>query len=245
MNAAPYGAPMPQAVPMPPPTPLPGAPPPSSYGPAPGPAASAVASMQQPPGPSMAATPPMAGAPSAAPSPYGAPAAPPAPGGMGANGFGIHPDLNMDHVTAFLMNALKTHESANQQHPTGNYSATNSDSSATGAYQATAGRWNNFQGYPRAMDAPPEVQDAWAKQDISGNLKRYGGDPFKATVAHYYPAWAGSPNKWDDVPLGKNGQPIVSKNGTQAETPAQYLSKVLPPEHVDKYMASVRGNTGA
>lgn len=228
-----YGVPMPQAVPLPPATPIPGAPPPSSYGPAPGPAASAVASMQQPPGPSMAATPGMASAPppTGAPSPYGAPAA---PGGIGANGFGIHPDLNLDHVTAFLMNALKTHESA------GNYDAKNPHSTASGGYQVTNGTWNNFQGYPRAVDAPPQVQDAWAKQNISNNLKRYGGDPFKATVAHYYPAWAGSPDKWDSAPIGKNGQPIPG-----AETPSQYLSKVLPPEHVEKYMASVRGNTGA
>lgn len=219
---------MPQAVPMPPATPIPGAPPPSSYGPAPGPAASAMASMQ-PPGPSMASA-----APSAAPSPYGAPSAPPAPGGIGANGFGIHPDLNLDHVTAFLMNALKTHESA------GNYDAKNPHSTASGGYQVTNGTWNNFGGYPRAVDAPQQVQDAWAKQNVSSNLKRYGGDPFKATVAHYYPAWAGSPDKWDSVPTDKSGKPIPG-----ADTPAQYASKVLPPERVEKYMASVRGNNGA
>jgi Transglycosylase-like domain len=219
MNA--YGAPMPQAVPMPQGTPIPGAPPPGSYGP-PSPMAA----------PPMAAPPAMA---SAAPaSPYGAPAAPAAPAGIGQNGFGIHPDLNLDHVTAFLMNALKTHESA------GNYDAKNPHSTASGGYQVTNGTWNNFGGYPRAVDAPPQVQDAWAKQNISQNLKRYGGDPFKATVAHYYPAWAGSPEKWDSVPIDRMGKPIPG-----AETPAQYASKVLPPEHVEKYLAPIRGTTGA
>lgn len=219
MNA--YGTPMPQAVPLPPATPIPGAPPAGAYGPPPAQA------MPPAPSPQMAAPAPVA----AAPAPYGAPAA---PGGIGPNGFGIHPDLNLDHVTAFLMNALKTHESA------GNYDAKNPHSTASGGYQVTNGTWNNFGGYPRAVDAPPEVQDAWAKQNISSNLKRYGGDPFKATVAHYYPAWAGSPEKWDSAPIDKTGRPIPG-----AETPAQYASKVLPPEHVERYMSSVRGNPGA
>lgn len=215
---------MPQVVPMPPSTPIPGAPPAGSYGPSP---------PQTPPAaaPTMGAPPVMASAAPAAPAPYGAPAA---PAGIGANGFGIHPDLNLDHVTSFLMNALKTHESA------GNYDAKNPHSTASGGYQVTNGSWNNFGGYPRAVDAPPQVQDAWAKQNISSNLKRYGGDPFKATVAHYYPAWAGSPEKWDSVPTDKMGKPIPG-----AETPAQYASKVLPAQHVEKYLAPIRGNTGA
>lgn len=42
----------------------------------------------------------------------------------------------------------------------GNPTAENPTSSAAGLYQFTSGTWNNYQGYPTASSAPPEVQRA-------------------------------------------------------------------------------------
>lgn len=46
----------------------------------------------------------------------------------------------------------------------GNYGACNESSGACGAYQAMPGTWDGFAGYASACDAPPAVQDEWARQ---------------------------------------------------------------------------------
>lgn len=46
----------------------------------------------------------------------------------------------------------------------GRYDAQNLHSTASGKYQALNGTWDGYAGYERARDAPPEVQEAWARE---------------------------------------------------------------------------------
>jgi hypothetical protein len=157
-----------------------------------------------------------------------------APTGVGKNGFGLHPNVSHDEIVQYLLPRFRNVESGN---PQGNYKALNQASSASGAYQYTDPTWNHHGGFPRAMDAPPEVQDDRMKQDLTRTLGRFGGDPFKTVANHYYPAWASDPTKWNQVPVNKYGKPIPN-----AEPIESYLRKVLPAERVDKYLAAL-GNT--
>ena len=58
---------------------------------------------------------------------------------------------------------IRAHESDSA----GGYSAVNSSSGAGGAYQALPSTWDGYAGYARAQDAPPEIQDQWAREAIS------------------------------------------------------------------------------
>jgi hypothetical protein len=58
---------------------------------------------------------------------------------------------------------IRAHESDSA----GGYSAVNPSSGAGGAYQALPSTWGGYAGYARAQDAPPEIQDQWARDAIS------------------------------------------------------------------------------
>ena len=58
---------------------------------------------------------------------------------------------------------IRAHESDSA----GGYSAVNSSSGAGGAYQALPSTWDGYAGYARAQDAPPEIQDQWAREAIN------------------------------------------------------------------------------
>jgi hypothetical protein len=133
-----------------------------------------------------------------------------APGIVGAAATGIaqatQPDQPIVSVPAADVVALiRQHESGND------YSALNKEgSSASGAYQYTNGTWGNYGGYSRAALAPRKVQDARALQDVTANLQKYGGDPFKAIAAHYLPAAAKNPALWDKpYPVTVHGKTIM------------------------------------
>lgn len=232
--ASPYGVPMPQGVAMPkgvPMMPTPSAPPAAISSPSPmggGSPMGSPASLGPPAAPVMAQAP-------MNPSPMGAPAAP----SVGQNGFGLHPDVSHEDLANYLLPKFKDVESSGDyKNYIGKSGGKPQDpgKTASGAYGYTNGTWNNHGGYARAMDAPPEVQDARMKQDISSSLARFGGDPFKAVANHYYPKYASDPTKWDQPPSDKYGKPIPGASSVR-----DYIGKVLPPDRVAKYMDAAKG----
>ena len=66
------------------------------------------------------------------------------------------------------MACIRHHESDSA----GGYSAVNASSGAGGAYQALPSTWDGYGGYARAQDAPPAVQDQWAREAISASGTR-------------------------------------------------------------------------
>ena len=88
-----------------------------------------------------------------------------------------------------------------------NYAAQNKKSTASGRYQYIDSTWGGYEGYNRAADAPPEVQDAKMMEDLQKRFAQYGGDIDKVIVAHYYPAWANNSEKWGQSPTP--GQPTI------------------------------------
>ena len=215
--SAPYGSAMPSPAPMPAGSAM------GSYG---GGASAA---------PRMAAAPAMNGG-DMMPPRMSAPAPPvqstmaPTPT-LGQNGFGVHPNVSHDDIVNYLLPKFKNVESGK---PEGNYTAKNPNGSASGAYGYIDSTWNHHRGYPRAMDAPPEVQDERMKQDLTQSLSRFGGDPFKVVANHYYPKYASDPTKWSQPIVNSYGKPIPN-----APTVKDYLAKVLPADRVDQYMKGV------
>jgi hypothetical protein len=82
------------------------------------------------------------------------------------------------------------------QESSGNYQAMNPKSSASGIGQWIDSTWNNYGGYPRAMLAPPEVQNRRLLEDVSKQINKYNGDYFKVIADHYLPAFANNPETW-------------------------------------------------
>lgn len=100
------------------------------------------------------------------------------------------------------------------------YRAQSSGSSASGAYQVIDSTWNNYQGYPRAVDAPARVQDQFAFEGFVAILKRYGNDVSKIPLAWYYPRAIGNDRLMDIVPV-----PSANNVLTPREYQAMWMQK--------------------
>lgn len=155
---------------------------------------------------------------------------------IGVNTFGVHPTMTQHDIMDYLLPRIANVESVNS----GGYKADASknilyggNTTAAGKYQYTDSTWNNYKGYKRALDAPPEVQEERMINDLSRNLTRFGNDPFKALVEHYYPAHREHPEKWNDKLVDKHGKELAHRQTIQ-----EYLSSILPKEKVAAYIAN-------
>lgn len=100
----------------------------------------------------------------------------------------------------------------------GRYDIGTNAGGASGAYQFVDSTWQNYAGYPSAYLAPPEVQDARAREDVQGVLDRYGPDVANVPVFWYLPAALNNPTLMDIVPRPDIGNLL---------TPRQYQAKWL------------------
>src|SRR5262245_2052745 len=88
---------------------------------------------------------------------------------MGGNGSGAAAGCG---ELAAILDTIRTVESG------GDYTATNTQGGASGAYQYVDSTWSNYDGYRSAHLAPPEVQDARAATDVQRILQTYGDVAF-------------------------------------------------------------------
>lgn len=94
-----------------------------------------------------------------------------------------------------------------QRESRGDYTARNPFSSASGAYQFIDGTWGNYGGYRHAWQAPREVQDRKALEDIRRFLAISKGDVRAVPGMWYNPAIYRSGN-WNRRPNGA-GNPLT------------------------------------
>ena len=94
-----------------------------------------------------------------------------------------------------------------------NYTQLNKTASASGAYQIINSTWKswstgsgvpNATSYPRAYQAPPDIQDAVAKWKVKGILAAYGNHLAAVPVFWYYPAAWGNDAVLNSVPAGNS-----------------------------------------
>ena len=81
----------------------------------------------------------------------------------------------------------------------GDYTAAATASTASGAYQFLDSTWGEYGGYRRALEAPPQVQDAKAAEWVAAILGRNGGDVASVPVT-WYLGHVPVGDEWDTVP---------------------------------------------
>lgn len=101
-----------------------------------------------------------------------------------------------------------------------NYLATNRGSSASGAYQIIDSTWNSYAGYRRAVEAPPDTQDAKAAEMVATILTRHPTIGVPAVPVVWYLGHLLPPDsaRWDTVPVPEAGNRL---------TPRQYQQRWL------------------
>ena len=139
-----------------------------------------------------------------------------------------------DMIGQFLA-AVRQHESG------GNYHIlTRGGGSASGAYQIINSTWGGYGGYKRAMDAPPEVQDAKAREMAEAYQRQFGNDPRLWSAAWYggsgvaqklasgKMSWDAQPNK--GLSLGEYADWVVQHMGGAGSVMPQSITPRQSPE---------------
>ncbi|MGE0795939.1 MAG: M23 family metallopeptidase [Acidimicrobiia bacterium] len=118
--------------------------------------------------------------------------------------------------TTVVLQTIRTLESG------GDYAAQAAGSTASGAYQFLDSTWNDYGGYHRAADAPPDVQDAKAAELVTSILDRHAGNVAAVPVVWYIGQLpAIDSTTWDTVPYPDAGN-VLTPREYQAHWLAQY-----------------------
>ncbi|HAP75944.1 MAG TPA: hypothetical protein DCR14_07665, partial [Acidimicrobiaceae bacterium] len=88
-----------------------------------------------------------------------------------------------------------------------NYTAQAANATASGAYQFIDATWANYGGYPRANDAPPDIQDAKATEHLHWIIDNYGTDIGNVPIVWYLPSAMTNPALLDIIPDGNTLTP--------------------------------------
>ena len=101
----------------------------------------------------------------------------------------------------------------------GDYTARNSGSNASGAYQFLDSTWANYGGVPHAWEALAAVQDAKASKQVIGILDEHGRDVTAIPIVWYIGhVPADGATEWDTIPYPDAGNVL---------TPRQYQTRWL------------------
>jgi murein DD-endopeptidase MepM/ murein hydrolase activator NlpD len=117
-----------------------------------------------------------------------------------------------------------------------NYQATNRASSASGAYQIIDSTWDGYAGHQRAVDAPPDIQDAKATEMVAAILNRHHDVAAVPVVWYIGHLPAPDSSEWDSVPAPEAGNRL---------TPRQYQQRWMT-QYTDlagKTMSAPTGTT--
>jgi hypothetical protein len=117
----------------------------------------------------------------------------------------------------------------------GNYATTITTSTASGAYAFLDGTWNEYGGYARAADAPPDLQDQKAAELVRAILTA-NDDEVSAIPVAWYIGHVPAPesSEWDTIPAPDGGNRL---------TPRDYQTKWMA--EYDRQQAAAGGPTAA
>lgn len=117
-------------------------------------------------------------------------------------------------ILALILRNIRTMESG------GNYTALNKTASASGAYQIIDSSWRSWAAasgvpgatsYPRAYQAPPEVQDAVAAWKVQGILTSHDNWLSSVPIIWYYPVAWNNTGILNSIPAPEAGNKLTVK----------------------------------
>jgi Peptidase family M23 len=109
---------------------------------------------------------------------------------------------------AVILDTIRTVESG------GDYTAPTNQGGASGAYQYIDSTWNNYEDYPSAYLAPPEIQNARAASDVQAILATYG-DVAYVPLVWYWPLAATDTSQLDIIPMARAGNQLTVREYQQ------------------------------